>query len=303
MSPLPAISVILPTYNRAQVLQRAIDSVLEQTEPDFELIIIDDGSTDETSDLLASLIDPRIGVIRSDTNRGGNWARNRGVEHARADLIAFIDSDDCYLPEKLASVLALSFEYPLVDVWLDSFIVHDHPGRGDGEKKKINPTGCSGVDFRAGIFQRRIAKATTAMSMRKEALFAVGLFDETLRRRQDLDVILRLSEKHVCMTTSDIHWVKYQTGDGVSQDARTFLDAVIAICDRHPDYLGDHPESLYRDLRSHFSKLLKRRQWKLFRTDAQRYRGYRPFDVSLPRLLLDRRVVEVSPRPELTFGT
>jgi glycosyltransferase involved in cell wall biosynthesis len=215
------------------------------------------------------------------------------VEHAQADLIAFIDSDDRYLPEKLASVLALSCEYPLVDVWLDSFIYLDSRGQGRGEKKKINPADCSGTDFRAAIFQRRIAKATTAMSMRKEALFAVGLFDETLRRRQDLDVILRLSEKHVCMTTSDIRWVKYQSGDSISQDARTFVEAVIAICDRHPDYLENYPEPLYRDLRSHFSKLLKRRQWKIFRTDARRYRSYLPFDVALLRLLLDRRVVRV----------
>lgn len=299
MSSLPTISVILPTFNRAPVLQRAIDSVLAQTEANFELIIIDDGSTDETSRLFSSLVDPRIQVIRSDLNRGGNWARNRGVEHARAGLIAFIDSDDCYLPEKLASTLALFSEYPLVDVFLDSFICRDSHGREQGDKKKINPEGCSGADFRAGIFQRKIAKATTAMSMRKEALFAVGLFDETLRRRQDLDLILRLSAKHVCMTTSDIRWVKYQSTDGISQDARTFLNAVIAICDRHPDYLVDHPEPLYRDLRSHFSKLLKRRQWRTFRADARCYRAYTSFDISLIRLLLVRSSASVVDSPPI----
>jgi glycosyltransferase involved in cell wall biosynthesis len=287
----------MPAYNRAPVLPRAIESVLKQTESDFELILVDDGSTDGTPQLLATIEDPRIRVVRSDVNRGGNWARNRGVEHARAELVAFLDSDDVYFPDKLAVVLALFSANPQVDVWLDSFVCRDARDRGKPEKQKINQTGCSGVEFRAGLFQRTIAKATTAMSMRKSALFEVGLFDETLRRRQDLDVILRLSKGHVCMTTDRILWAKYETADGISRDARTFLNAVIAICDRHPDYLRDYPAALYRDLRSHFSKLFKQKQWKILWADIRRYRAYRPFEVSFPRLLLDRGVIDVATDP------
>jgi glycosyltransferase involved in cell wall biosynthesis len=286
-----AISVILPTYNRASVLPRAIESVLEQSEADFELIIVDDGSTDETPRVLASIEDSRIQLLRSKVNRGGNWARNRGVERARAEVVSFLDSDDVYFPEKLEVMLRLFRENPEVDVWLDSFVCRDERDRAKPDNEKINPSGCSGADFRAGLFERTIAKATTAMSVRREALFEAGLFDETLHRRQDLDVILRLSKAHVCMTTDRVLWLKYETRDGISRDARTYLDAVIAICDRHPEYLRDHPAPLYRDLRSHFSKRLKRKEWKTFAVDRRRYRAYRPFEVSFLRLLLDPRIV------------
>jgi len=290
---VPAISVILPTYNRAGVLPRAIESVLQQSEADFELIIVDDGSTDETTGVLESIEDSRIQVVRSEINQGGNWARNRGLERARADFVSFLDSDDIYFPEKLEVTLRLFFENPDVDVWLDSFVCRDERGRGKPDKLTVNPNGCFGADFRSGLFERTIAKPTTAMSMRREAIFEVGLFDESLRRRQDFDLILRLSKDHVCMTTDRVLWVKHDTPDGISHDARTFLGALIALCTRHPDYLRDHPAALYRDLRSHFSKLLKQREWKIFAVDLRRYRAYRPFEVPLLRLLLDPRVMNL----------
>jgi glycosyltransferase involved in cell wall biosynthesis len=292
LSFVPAISVILPTYNRAGVLQRAIESVLQQSEADFELIIVDDGSTDETTGVLASIEDSRIQVVRSELNRGGNWARNRGIECATADFVSFLDSDDVYLPEKLEVTLSLFSENPNVDVWLDSFVCLDERGRGKPDKLTINPNGCFGADFRSGLFERTIAKPTTAMSMRRKAIFEIGLFDESLRRRQDFDIILRLSKAHICMTTDRVLWVKHDTPDGISNDVRTFLSAVIAICVRHPDYLRDHPAALYRDLRSHFSKLLKRWEWKIFAADIRRYRAYRPFEVPLLRLFFDPRVVK-----------
>ena len=286
---MPSISVILPTYNRASVLNRAIASVLAQTEADFELIVVDDGSTDETDRVLAKIHDSRIRLIRSEVNRGGNWARNRGVEASRAELVAFLDSDDSYLEHKLEVILSLFAEHPSIDVWVDSFVCRDERDRGKPDKKKINPDGCEGEAFRAAVFERRIAKATTALSMRKKALVEVGLFDETLRRRQDLDVILRLSRRYPCRTTDRVLWVKYERADAISRDARTYLGAAIDICDRHPEYLEDHPDALYKDLRSHFSKLLKRREWKTFAIDARRYRAYRPFERSLLKLLLDTR--------------
>ena len=129
--------------------------------------------------------------------------------------------------------------------------------------------------------------------MRKKALVEAGSFDETLNRRQDFDLILRLSVKHVCMTTDRVLWVKHEAPDSISRNVRTYLAAAISICERHPNYLRDHPEALYRDLRSHFSKLLKRREWKVLRVDARRYRAYQPLEVPLLRLLLDPRVSRV----------
>lgn len=91
----------MPAYNRADVLPRAIDSVLAQTYDDFELIIVDDGSTDETEDVVRSYDDPRIEYIRFDSNRGANAARKAGVEAAEGQYVAFLDSDDKWLSEKI----------------------------------------------------------------------------------------------------------------------------------------------------------------------------------------------------------
>ena len=293
---MPLLSVILPTFNRGHVISRAIESVLVQTLSDFELVIVDDGSTDGTRHLLAAIEDPRVRVIRSDFNRGGNWARNRGIEHARSDLVSFIDSDDAYLPEKIECAVEFFSKHQAVDVWVDSFVSRDDQDRGKPDKKKVNPLAFTGAAFRAGLFERKISKATAALNIRKSALFDVGLFDETLCRRQDFDLILRLSKRHHCMTTDRILWMKYETSDGISRNADTFMNAAIAISERHPDYLRDHPEALYRDLRSHFSKLLKQQEWKTLVVDARRYRRYEPFEVPFWRLLLDGRVSERDPK-------
>ena len=87
-------SVVIPSYNRLNVLPRAVESVLAQDEPDFELIVVDDGSTDGTKAWLAAQTDPRIQVIASERNRGVSAARNLGLAAARAPVVAFLDSDD-----------------------------------------------------------------------------------------------------------------------------------------------------------------------------------------------------------------
>ena len=94
---LPKISVVLPTYNRRSTLQRAVASVLAQDEPQWELIVVDDASTDDTRAYLATLTDPRIRAVALARNAGVSVARNRGLEAARAEIVAFLDSDDVYL--------------------------------------------------------------------------------------------------------------------------------------------------------------------------------------------------------------
>src|SRR3954468_22320288 len=103
----PRCSVILPTYNRLRVLPRAIASVLAQDMRDFELLIVDDCSTDGTSDWLKQQSDPRIRVIAAPRNGGPSAARNLGLEAARAPVASFLDSDDVYRPNRLSRALAV----------------------------------------------------------------------------------------------------------------------------------------------------------------------------------------------------
>jgi len=97
----PIVSVIIPTYIRAHVLAKAIQSLLNQTYQDFEIIVVDDGSIDNTEEVVKSFNDPRIRYIRHKENCGGSAARNTGIRAAYGECIAFQDSDDEWLPEKL----------------------------------------------------------------------------------------------------------------------------------------------------------------------------------------------------------
>jgi glycosyltransferase involved in cell wall biosynthesis len=104
---LPTVSVIIPSYNRAHLLGRSIRSVLGQTYRDLELIVVDDGSADNTEEVVRSLDDPRIVFLKHPKNRGASAARNTGIKASKGKFIAFQDSDDEWFPQKLEKQLAL----------------------------------------------------------------------------------------------------------------------------------------------------------------------------------------------------
>jgi glycosyltransferase involved in cell wall biosynthesis len=284
------ISIVLPVFNREKVVARAIDSVLEQSLTNFELIVVDDGSSDATAAAIGRYGDPRIRMIRMPRNAGACAARNRGIEAATGEIVCFLDSDDVYFPEKLESVRTCFDREPALALLVDSFRYHKVVEPKVRMKIKQNPPDLTGAEFRTAVFERRIAKATAALSVRRRVLLEVGGFDERLRRRQDLDLVLRISRAHVCRTTDQILWEKRESADAISRDHRLFLQASIDICERHPEYLGENPGALYRDLRSHFASLAKRGHWRAFVLDARCYARYAPFEYSLLQLLLDSRV-------------
>lgn len=104
------ISIITPTYNRSSDLQRSVNSVLQQTYEDWELIIIDDGSTDETPDIVARMSDPRIRVHRHSPNRGVTAAKNAGFDRIRGEWFTILDDDDEMVPEALAVLIGCAGE-------------------------------------------------------------------------------------------------------------------------------------------------------------------------------------------------
>ena len=109
-----SVSVIIPTYNYGRFIKEAIDSVTTQTFGDFEIIVIDDGSTDNTLEVLSGINDPRLRVITTD-NGGIGAARNHGLDHAQGDYIAFLDADDVWMPKKLEIQLQIIQENPEVN--------------------------------------------------------------------------------------------------------------------------------------------------------------------------------------------
>ena len=232
---MPCVSVILPVHNRADVLPRAIESVIAQELADFELIVVDDGSTDESATLVQSFADDRIRLIRLDKNRGGNVARNEGIRAARSPLIAFLDSDDRYLPNKLSTVVGEFERRPRLDLLVDSFIKIQPPGSRKAQVVRSNPVIDGRELFRTALFTRQLWKATPAITVRREVALKAP-FDETLRRLQDFDFLIRASEFANCASTDQVLWVKYWDAGAISaQD--NMIPANVELVRRHPEYL------------------------------------------------------------------
>jgi glycosyltransferase involved in cell wall biosynthesis len=186
----PSVSVVIPVHNRESALRCAIASVLKQTWQDFELIVVDDGSTDRSAAVAAAVGDSRIKVVRHPSNRGGSAARNTGVRVSQAEFIAFLDSDDEWLPEKTERQLRLFERSPS-----DLALVYAGVERvyGDGTVTRQVPVPPKNV-LRALVLDNVIGETSVAM-VRRSAIEAVGGFDETLPWAQDLDLWLRLCER------------------------------------------------------------------------------------------------------------
>lgn len=199
----PPVSVIIPTYNRAKQLPGAIDSVLAQTHPSFELIVVDDGSTDETPRLLREYGDDRLRYIRQD-NQGPSAARNRGIGAARHDLLAFLDSDDRFAPEKLAVQVAAMEESS------DCLISHTQEiwfrNGNHLNQKKIHQKK-SGDIFAQSL--RLCAVGMSTIMARRELFAQVGLFDETLPCCEDYELWLRVSVRHTFLLVDQPLTVKH----------------------------------------------------------------------------------------------
>ncbi|WP_254808245.1 glycosyltransferase family 2 protein [Natronosalvus amylolyticus] len=201
---MPRVSVIIPTYNRAETLSRAIDSALEQTVDDLEVVVVDDGSTDETQSVLAGYDDSRVRPIVHATNRGANVARNTGIEYARGEYIAFLDSDDTWHPEKLERQLETLADRS--EVWVGTYcdstfelsgpagpiqsFVASVLARGDAE-----PTREGGEELIGEILADNVQPgAGSTLLVRACVAREAGGFDETLDRFQDPEFCLRVLE-------------------------------------------------------------------------------------------------------------
>ncbi len=186
------VSIIIPAYNQAAFLGQAIASALGQTHADLEVLVVDDGSTDQTQDVARSRGDPRLRYIRQD-NRGLSAARNTGIRAARGSWLSFLDADDAFLPEKLSLLL-------------DEFHSRPHLGLAAGQAVPVD------IDGRpiGRIFDRGLPEPAArlllgnplhvgSVLLRKVWQERVGWFDEGLRSYEDWDLWLRLARAGCAM--------------------------------------------------------------------------------------------------------
>ena len=187
---MPRVSVIIPTYNRAALVQEAVASVLAQTCRDFELLVVDDGSTDGTLEALAPW-DGEVKVLSLPVRRGVSGARNAGIAAAQGEWLAFLDADDLWLPEKLARQMAFMEAHPQLllsqteEIWVRRGL-------------RVNPPR-SHAKAGGDIFLRSLERclvSPSAVVLHRRLLDEHGGFDESLPAAEDYDLWLRLAWRY-----------------------------------------------------------------------------------------------------------
>lgn len=185
----PSVSVVIPVYNADWCIGCAIDSVLDQTFTDFELIVVNDGCTDNTTSILAHYGNA-LRIIEQP-NRGLSAARNRGASAARGRYVAFLDADDRWLPTKLAQQVTLMTEHPDLAFCSTSALLEAPDGTQLGEWRH-SPSDLPPLH---AIFLHNafVAGSGSAVLVRRDVLTAAGGFDEALRSLEDIDMWMRLA--------------------------------------------------------------------------------------------------------------
>jgi len=185
---MPTISVIVPAYNAARTILKTIESVQKQTFSDFELIVINDGSTDQTLELFSKVKDPRIKFF-SYENGGVSVARNRGIAHATGEFIAFIDTDDLWTQDKLELQLAALQQHAIAGVAYSWTYSMDEQGKFCYADQSIFFEG----NVYANLLVWNFLISGSNPLIRRQALESVGGFEPTLTHGEDWDLYLRLA--------------------------------------------------------------------------------------------------------------
>lgn len=184
----PLVSVVIPAYNAGAFIDASVASALAQTLPDLEVIVVDDGSTDDTSFRLSAFHDPRLRVI-TQPNRGLADALNTGIRAARGEYLGFLDADDIWLPDKLERHIQALQRRPGIDVTFSWVRVIDENGR---PVAKCCPHWRGDVSF-AQLLSDFMIRTMSAVVMRRAAAQDAGMIDGALRRCLDLEFFLRVA--------------------------------------------------------------------------------------------------------------
>ena len=191
MNVSPLVSIILPTYNRAAFILETIESIRNQTFKNWELIIVDDGSDDNTEEIICQLKDERIQFIKAGRTESKGKLINTGIQKASGGLYAFIDSDDIWAPEKIEKQVRALQQYPEAEFCLTggfNFYTAYEPEEYFYKKREGIKVGNIFTDY----FRSELAGFTQALMLRKDCMAVIGLFEEK-KSFGDLDFILSLA--------------------------------------------------------------------------------------------------------------
>lgn len=225
------VSVVIPTYNRASSLERSVTSVLRQSRSPLEVIVVDDASTDATESLVTGLGDRRVRYLRHEANRGGSAARNTGIDAARGDWIAFQDSDDVWLPEKL------ELQLEALEAHAGAGVVYSGFWHVEGESRAYRPGGEQpGLSGRVHDALLRGNFVTTQSAVvRRDCFEHAGKFDTALEQFQDWELFLRLSLHCDFVFVEKPLVLAYFTPESLSDTPRTRVAALRHVIEKHRD--------------------------------------------------------------------
>jgi glycosyltransferase involved in cell wall biosynthesis len=228
---MSAVSIVIPTYNRAPVLGRAIDSALAQTVDDVEVIVVDDGSTDETTAVIDARDDERLVLVASEGNRGANAARNLGIDRATGECVSFLDSDDELAPTHVERVLETFASSPdqVGGVYtsyrkLEGGDVYDTIRAQErvtlGDLARANPIGSfSAITFRAAVFEE------------------VGPLDEELPAVQDYEFYLRVLERYEIRGVPGVLLDRHTDGERIGSDPERKVEGYRRVLEAHGHHI------------------------------------------------------------------
>lgn len=240
----PTVSVVIPTYNRARFLQAAVASVRAQSYPCDEIVIVDDGSSDDTTEVVAAL-GPGVRLIRQ-ANAGPAAARNRGIDEARGDLVAFLDTDDRWLPNKLAAQVELFRREPSLALVCADMAIEDDAGVRIVESNFVQ----RGLqqDF-AALGGRPVPNAprrllelnfvnTSTVVAKRQLLVALGGFDTRLRYGEDLELWLRIAARHPIACVASVQEVRVEHDSNVTRSVEPMLQGYVEMAKVIRDWAG-----------------------------------------------------------------
>lgn len=190
MGERPLVSIVIPTWNRQQLVQEAIASVIAQTYGNWELIVVDDGSSDDTVAELRKLTDPRLRLIARPHSGVTAMSRNHGIEGARGELVAFLDSDDLWLPQKLEAQVRALTESSAGWCYCNYSLIDENRRDIPLRAGRFRPLSGEIIE---PLLLGRTAIHVDCLLIRSDVLKSVGQFDSSLRKREDLDFDFRLA--------------------------------------------------------------------------------------------------------------
>lgn len=245
----PFVSVIIPTYNRADLLVQAIQSVLNQTYGHFELLIIDDNSSDNTSEIINTIKDNRVHYFRLSKNQGAPAARNIGLKKAKGELVAFLDSDDQWLSTKLEKQVELFNKEKNVGlVYTGIKIISNQLERIILPSKR--------GEMGNKLLIKNYVGTTSSVLIKKDLLDEVGGFDLTFTSCQDWDLFIRISQKmHFNFIEEPLVLYFEHDGERISTNSKSIIKGHLKIHRKYRKLIKNLPR---REILKHYMNLGKK---------------------------------------------